>query len=175
MSDLTVFTLRLPVVEECVNRGCKKEERTCAQTSQVSLVIKASCLCLQICSMPACCGLFQFSFCKGFILCSITKDRIQSYLKKNKQKNTNKSSLIQPVLHYTDKLLSRDLELVHHIQFLRGLLRRLNYMNCIHCAIEHLGGKQQPVVGYRSHMALSVKSITVTVLCVVFVSIHSLY
>lgn len=36
-------------------------------------------------------------------------------------------------------------------------------------------GEQQPVVGYRSHMALSVKSITVTVLCVVFVSIHSLY
>ncbi len=113
--------------------------------------------------------LFQFSLCKDFILCSITKDRIQSYFKKNI------SSLIQPVLHYTDTLPSCDLELVHHIQFWWGLLRRLNYINCIHCAIEHLGGEQQPVVGYRSHMALSVKSITVTVLCVVFVSIHSLY
>lgn len=37
------------------------------------------------------------------------------------------------------------------------LLRRLNYIKCIHCAIEHLGGEQLPVVGYRSHMALSVK------------------
>ena len=45
------------------------------------------------------------------------------------------------------------------------MLRRLNYINCIHCAIEHLGGEQLAVVGYRSHMALSVKSITVT--CVV--------
>lgn len=127
--------------------------------------IKALFLCLQIYSRPACCGLF--SFCKDFTLCSITKDRIQSFLKKNK----NKSSLIQPVLHYTDTLPSCDLELVHHIQFWWGLFRRLNYINCIHCAIEHLGGEQLPIIGYRSHMALSVKSITVAVV----VSIHSLY
>lgn len=100
---------------------------------------------------------------------NITKDRIQSFFF-----FLNKS--IQPVLHYTDtELPSCDLELVHHIQFWWDLLRRLNYIKCIHCAIEHLGGEQLPVVGYRSHMALSVKSITVTVLCVVFVSIHSLY
>jgi len=37
------------------------------------------------------------------------------------------------------------------------LLRRLNYIKCIHCAIEHLGEEQLPVVGYRSHMVLSVE------------------
>lgn len=52
-----------------------------------------------------------------------------------------------------------------------GFVQAFNYIYCIHCAIEHLGEKQLPVVGYRSHMALGVDSITVAVA----VSIHSLY
>lgn len=153
-----------------MRRGRK---RACAQTSRVSLIRE----CRDMSGSRLCFFAYRstqglhvadcFHFCKDFTLCSITKDRIQSFFFLNK----NKSSLIQPVLHYTDTLPSCDFELVHHIQFWWGLFRRLNYINCIHCAIEHLGGEQLPIVGYRSHMALSVKSITV----VVVVSIHSLY
>lgn len=82
--------------------------------------------------------------CSSFhcVKISITKDRIQSFQKQNKTKAVS----FKPVLHYTDTLSSCDLELVRHIQFWWDLLRRLNYINCIHCAIEHLGGEQQPVV-----------------------------
>lgn len=81
MSDLTIFTL----VEEYAARGCKDGGKSlCTDFSSQSnkgaqrrVGIKALCLCLRICSRPACCGLF--SFCKVFILCSITKDRIQSF------------------------------------------------------------------------------------------------
>lgn len=66
----------------------KTEERACAQTSRVSLTrecrdVSASRLCFSAyrsIPRPACCGLF--TFCKDFNLRSITKDRIQSYLKK---------------------------------------------------------------------------------------------
>lgn len=56
MSDLTVFTLQLTVVEECVERGCKEGEKSlCTDSSSQSnkgvqrhVGIKALCLCLQI-------------------------------------------------------------------------------------------------------------------------------
>lgn len=82
-------------------------------------------------------------------------------------------SPFQPKWHYTDTQASCDSELVHHKQVWWGFIKLFIYISCLHCAVEHLGGQQQLVVGYRSHMAMSVGCITVTVLCVVFVSIHS--
>lgn len=173
MSDFTVFTLRSVVVEECVGRGCKESEKSLCtdfwshsnKGVQRHAGMKALFLCLRIFSRPACCELL--SFCKD---CTLFNNKRYKYnhLKKQKRRKKGISFNQYFTIQRQNHCVIQNWCTIYN--FGGGLFRQLNFINCIHCAIEHLRGEQLPIVGNRSHVALSVKS-TVAVI----VSIHSLY
>lgn len=133
----SVFGLGRGMRQERMQRARKE----LVQTSRVSLMNR--CVRIEACVYRSTRGLHVATNCPCFHFVKISfcvrRQKIEynliitfSFFKQN--------SLIQPVLHYTDTWPFCDLALVHHIQIWWGLIRWLNYISCIHCATEHLGG-----------------------------------